>query len=115
MKGRTLPGSSNLSNPMSGVVGEQGSQGGFGSTAWTGSGAAAVAVSLLAIGGVSFYSSPIEAKAARPSQPNVDVAGVKLMISDMIEKDTEKRGNGESIAGTLVRLAWHASGMAQPN
>ncbi len=99
---------SNLSNPISGVAGEKGSQGGFGGTA-------AVAVSLLAIGGVSFYSSPIEAKAARSSQSKVDVAGVKLMISDMIEKDTEKRGNGESIAGTLVRLAWHASGMTQPN
>ncbi len=101
---------------MSGVAGEQGSQGGFRSTASKGSGgaaAAAVAASLLAIGGVSLYSSPIEAAAAHPSESKVDFARVKLMLSDMIEKDTETRGNGQSIAGTLVRLAWHASGMIQ--
>ncbi len=102
---------------MSGVAGEQGSQTGFGSTAWRGSGAAAAAVaaSLLAISGASLYTSPIEAASAHPSQPKVDFAEVKLMISDIIEKDTEKRGNGQSIAGTLVRLAWHASGMVQPS
>lgn len=28
----------------------------------------------------------------------------------MMEAEDEKRGDGTSIAGTLVRLAWHASG-----
>ncbi len=113
---RTPPCNYYLSNSMSGVAGEQSSQGGFSSTASKGShggATAAVAASLLAIVGVSLYASPIEASAASPSQSKVDFAKVKLMLSDMIEKDAEARGNGQSIAGTLVRLAWHASGMAQ--
>lgn len=28
----------------------------------------------------------------------------------MMEAEDERRGDGTSIAGTLVRLAWHASG-----
>lgn len=31
-------------------------------------------------------------------------------IADAIEKEDERRGDGTSIGGTLVRLAWHASG-----
>ncbi len=40
--------------------------------------------------------------------PNIDT--VKKDIKQLIEEDEAKRGNGTSIAPTLVRLAWHASG-----
>jgi catalase (peroxidase I) len=41
---------------------------------------------------------------------SVDIDKVKKDISALIDADDEKRGNGTSIAPTLVRLAWHASG-----
>ena len=40
----------------------------------------------------------------------IDVEKVKKEISAMIEVEDEKRADGTSIAPTLVRLAWHASG-----
>ena len=46
----------------------------------------------------------------RAEAAGVDYAKVKADIIAAIEKDDEKRGNGTSIAPTLVRLAWHASG-----
>jgi cytochrome c peroxidase len=45
---------------------------------------------------------------ARP--PPSDVQAAKKMIVDLLERDEEARGDGTSYKGTLVRLAWHASG-----
>ena len=37
-------------------------------------------------------------------------AALKKELVSMIDAEEEKRGDGTSIAGTLIRLAWHASG-----
>lgn len=35
---------------------------------------------------------------------------MKASISELIEKDAEKRGDGTSLIGTFLRLAWHCCG-----
>lgn len=40
----------------------------------------------------------------------VDVAKVRESIIKLTEEDAEKRGDGTSLYGTFVRLAWHCSG-----
>lgn len=35
---------------------------------------------------------------------------VREAIVDMIEKDMEQRGDGTSLYGTMIRLAWHCAG-----
>mmetsp|Transcript_13212 Transcript_13212/g.22000 ORF Transcript_13212/g.22000 Transcript_13212/m.22000 type:complete len:343 (+) Transcript_13212:98-1126(+) len=40
----------------------------------------------------------------------VDIKKVKADIEAAVEADNEKRGDGTSIAPTLIRLAWHSSG-----
>mmetsp|Transcript_36442 Transcript_36442/g.67878 ORF Transcript_36442/g.67878 Transcript_36442/m.67878 type:complete len:346 (-) Transcript_36442:118-1155(-) len=40
----------------------------------------------------------------------VDIKAVKSDIAAAIDAEFERRGDGTSMAGTLVRLAWHASG-----
>jgi cytochrome c peroxidase len=47
----------------------------------------------------------VEAKAA-----NVDMAKVRKDLVDLIDTDAEKRGDGTSLTGTFVRLAWHCAG-----
>jgi cytochrome c peroxidase len=44
------------------------------------------------------------------SSPPIDYKKVKADIVAAIEADDEKRGDGTSMAPTLVRLAWHAAG-----
>eukprot|EP00968_Pinguiococcus_pyrenoidosus_P007119 scaffold470_cov257-Pinguiococcus_pyrenoidosus.AAC.34 len=41
---------------------------------------------------------------------SVDFAAVKEDIRGLIETDEAKRGDGTSLAGTFLRLAWHCSG-----
>lgn len=50
-------------------------------------------------------STPVHAQTAK-----VDVKAIRGEITDLIEKDSEKRGDGTSLTGTFVRLAWHSSG-----
>lgn len=40
----------------------------------------------------------------------VDLAKVREAIVDIYEKDAENRGDGTSLAGTFIRLAWHSCG-----
>ena len=40
----------------------------------------------------------------------VDLAKVRESIVKVIEEDAEKRGDGTSLAGTFIRLAWHCCG-----
>ena len=55
---------------------------------------------------VSLYSiSDAHAKEAA-----VDLDKVRESIQQIIDTDAEKRGDGTSLAGTFIRLAWHASG-----
>jgi len=56
-----------------------------------------------------FVMSPIsEVHASSP--PPLDIKKVKQDIAELIESDAEKRGDGTSLTGTFVRLAWHCSG-----
>ena len=40
----------------------------------------------------------------------VDLAKVREAIIEVVESDAEKRGDGTSLYGTFIRLAWHCSG-----
>lgn len=72
--------------------------------------ASKMAAPAFAVGTVTLFSiSPIsEALASAPQK--VDLKKVKEDIADLIETDAEKRGDGTSLTGTFVRLAWHCSG-----
>mmetsp|Transcript_34985 Transcript_34985/g.73804 ORF Transcript_34985/g.73804 Transcript_34985/m.73804 type:complete len:327 (+) Transcript_34985:74-1054(+) len=47
---------------------------------------------------------------AEAKSESLDVNAVKSSIADLIEDDAERRGDGTSLTGTFVRLAWHSSG-----
>lgn len=64
---------------------------------------AAAAGTLLAL---SLSPATVDAKA----EPKVDMSAVKSSIADLIEDDAERRGDGTSLTGTFVRLAWHCAG-----
>ena len=55
----------------------------------------------------SNFPSDAHAKAAKS---DVDVKAVKSSIAELINTDMEKRGDGTSLVGTLVRLSWHCAG-----
>jgi cytochrome c peroxidase len=61
-----------------------------------------------AAGALALYASPplepVHAKEA------VDLAKVREAITEVIESDMEKRADGTSLYGTLIRLSWHCSG-----
>jgi len=50
-------------------------------------------------------NNPAHAKDAGP-----DLGAIRESIATLIETDSEKRGDGTSLTGTFVRLAWHCSG-----
>lgn len=58
-----------------------------------------------AVAAVSVYS--IQEAHAKEA---VDLAKVRESIVKVIEEDAERRGDGTSLAGTFIRLAWHCSG-----
>lgn len=43
-------------------------------------------------------------------QKSLDLAKIREAIVDVIETDQEKRGDGTSLYGTMIRLAWHCAG-----
>ena len=53
--------------------------------------------------------SPAAAE-AKVEVAKTDVQAVKKSIADLIEDDMERRGDGTSLTGTFVRLAWHCAG-----
>lgn len=58
-----------------------------------------------AVAGVSLYSlQEAQAKEA------VDLVKVRESIVQLVEEDAERRGDGTSLAGTFIRLAWHCCG-----
>ena len=64
-----------------------------------------------AVATLTLYSlspTPVDAKSATAA--NVDIKSVKRSIAGLIEDDMEKRGDGTSLIGTFVRLAWHCAG-----
>lgn len=66
----------------------------------------------LTMGGLALYSSSSEntVYAKEAKKPQVDLNKVRESIVQAIESDAEKRGDGTSLAGTFIRLAWHSSG-----
>ena len=50
------------------------------------------------------------AKDDASAKPTVDLAKVRQAIVDVIDTDAEKRGDGTSLAGAMIRLAWHCAG-----
>ena len=60
----------------------------------------------LTVGVLALY--PTTTYAADSTQP--DIASVKKSIAAVIEDDAERRGDGTSLTGTFVRLAWHCAG-----
>ena len=65
--------------------------------------ASAFAASLLAL------CADSDVHASAPKQ-GADERVVRRDIADLIERDTERRGDGTALTGTFVRLAWHCSG-----
>ena len=68
-----------------------------------------VAAPAVALGVFCLYSinngETVHAKAL-----NTDIKNIKKAIEDVIEADSDKRGDGTSLTGTFVRLAWHCAG-----
>jgi len=61
---------------------------------------------LAATGALALYAAqePVSAKEA------VNLIKVREAILEVVESDMEKRGDGTSLYGTLIRLSWHCSG-----
>ena len=56
------------------------------------------------------YSQDIPIVHLEAAAAAVDLKKVREAILDVIDADIEKRGDGSSLAGTFIRLAWHSSG-----
>jgi cytochrome c peroxidase len=61
----------------------------------------------VAVATVTLYSAAPTVAYAKEA---VDLAKVRESIVTTIEEDQEKRGDGTSLLGTFIRLAWHCSG-----
>lgn len=63
-------------------------------------------------GAAFLYASPsvAYAKEATPATSKVDVKKVRDAIKDVMDTDMDKRGDGTSLYGTMIRLAWHCAG-----
>ena len=60
----------------------------------------------IAVGALAFAQEPAYAKEAT----GTDFKKVREAIVEVMESDAEKRGDGTSLYGTMIRLAWHCSG-----
>jgi len=60
----------------------------------------------------TLYPQTTQASAIKIEAPpsGVDIPKLKDAIQDLIETDQEQRGDGTSLYGTMIRLAWHCSG-----
>jgi cytochrome c peroxidase len=68
-------------------------------------GPAAVAVTAFSLNNETVY-----AKQQGKEDGEVDLSKVREAILEVIDSDQEKRGDGTSLFGTMIRLAWHCSG-----
>ena len=68
-----------------------------------------MAAPALAASALTLYAiAPSKVGASSPLPANVE--SVKKSIASLIDSDMEKRGDGTSLIGTFVRLAWHCAG-----
>ena len=77
----------------------------LGATAWT----LTPETILAKDNGVSPPAPPVSSTTAAATTP-VDLKKVRESIVSVIESDAEQRGDGTSLYGTMIRLAWHCSG-----
>lgn len=68
-----------------------------------------MAPAAMTTGAVLLYTSPTEVYAKEASSP-ADVAKVRDSIKEVMDTDMDKRGDGTSLYGTMIRLAWHCAG-----
>lgn len=66
------------------------------------------------VGALALYASTSQLSSNEPlvvhAKEAVDLKAVRDEITKVIDTDAEKRGDGTSLAGTFIRLAWHCSG-----
>ena len=67
-----------------------------------------LSVPIAATTALTLYS--VQPRPAFAKADTGDLPKVKEAILEVIENDMEKRGDGTSLYGTFIRLAWHASG-----
>ena len=67
---------------------------------------------LAPMGGVALVAGVVVAAELLPTAhaEDVSIAQVKAEITKIIDASAEKNGDGTSLAGTFVRLAWHCAG-----
>lgn len=63
----------------------------------------------IAVAGFTFAQEPAFAKESK-MPGGTDLKKVREAIVEVIESDAEKRGDGTTLYGTMVRLSWHCSG-----
>lgn len=68
-----------------------------------------VAPAALTMGGLAAYAIPVEVH-AKEAKEGIDLKKVREAVTEVIESDAEKRGDGTSLYGTFIRLAWHSCG-----
>jgi cytochrome c peroxidase len=59
---------------------------------------------------VTAFSLNETVSAKQKPKDEVDLSKVREAIMEVIDNDQEKRGDGTSLSGTMIRLAWHSSG-----
>lgn len=76
-------------------------------------GAAPVAAAATIVLFSANFPSTVYAKSSTTNSSTIDAAetkAVKASIAELIQTDMDKRGDGTSLIGTYVRLAWHSAG-----
>lgn len=70
--------------------------------------APATAATTATMGAVWLNTDPVMAKESK-----ADLAKIRESVVDLIETDEGRRGDGTSLKGTFIRLAWHCCGTYQ--
>jgi catalase (peroxidase I) len=63
-----------------------------------------------AVGALTLYSIARPEPAFAKEAASVNLQKVRESIVSVIEKDAELRGDGTTLYGTMIRLAWHCCG-----
>jgi cytochrome c peroxidase len=68
-----------------------------------------MAAPAVAVASLTLYTMPV----AHAKEVSVKLDPIRTSIVELIEQDAEQRGDGTSLAGTFIRLAWHSCGTYQ--
>ena len=61
-------------------------------------------------GGIALYGAAAPTNVVHAKEAPLDVSKVRDSIKEVMETDMDKRGDGTSLYGTMIRLAWHCAG-----